>query len=121
MRIQMSSGNCDILASDDVFLFEDSEELKIQMVDDDGSISYLALRFVEDKSGKQWIDPIQKGADWMGLKCYNFSSRLGAGLKRPALIGESNGKNVYIMFWTKLYGSKKPYTRSVQFTIFRDR
>lgn len=121
MQIQMRSGNCDIVASNAVFLFDDSEELTILIDDDDGSRCCLKLRFLRDPSGKQRVEPVQSGDDRLLLKCFNFSARMGSGLAEPALIGESGGKNMYIMFWTSLFGSREPYTRSVQYTIFRHR
>lgn len=120
MRIQMSSGNCDIVACNEVFLFDDSEELALHIYDDDDSYCCIALRFIQDESKKQRIEP-EGGNDSLALTCYNFNSRFGAGLKTPVLVGESDGKNMYIMFWTKIQGSCEPYVRSVQFTIFRER
>lgn len=120
MQIQMSSGNYDIVANSESFLFDDSEELTIHIDDDDGMHSYMTFKFVRDNSKKQRIEP-RGGGDRLTLTCYNFNSRLGAGLKKSVLVGESNGKKMYIMFWTKVYGSREPYVRSVQFTIFRER
>ena len=120
MQVQMGSGNCDIVASNEVFLFDDSEELVLHFYDDDNSNCCMTLRFVQDQSKKQRIEP-QAGDDSLTLNCYNFSSHLGAGLKKPVLVGETNGKGIYFIFWTKVYGNREPLVRSVQFTVFRER
>jgi hypothetical protein len=120
MQVQMGSGNCDIVASNEVFLFDDSEELVLHIFDDDNSHCCLTLRFIQDQSKKQRVEP-QVGDDGLTWNCYNFNTHLGAGLKKPVLVGESNGKGVYIIFWTKIYGTCEPHVRSVQFTVFRER
>lgn len=119
MNVQLSSGNYDIIASGETFLFHDSEELTIRVNDDDGTFIHLVLLFKKDAGGQRKIEPFVE-EDRLTLTCYNFSHREGTGLSHPTHIADANGKPIYLTFWTKLDGSKPPYTRSVRFTLFQE-
>lgn len=120
MQVQLSSGNCDIIASNDVFLFKNSNELTFHIDDDDGSRSRVVLRFMQDQSGEHRVS-VEPESDYeLVLSCFNFFDRFGVGLKEPLHIGESMGKNVYILFSTKLHTNKQPYVKSVRFTLYRE-
>lgn len=120
MQVRLESGNCDIIASNEVFLYKDSNELIFRIDDDDGSQSCVTLRFVEkqDEGHKVQVEPED---DYnMTITCFNFFSRFGTGLKEPIPIGESMGKNVYLLFSTKQHTNKPHYVRSVRFTLYRE-
>lgn len=120
MQVQLSSGKFDIIASNEVFLFGDSNELVFNIKDDDGSLSRVTMRFLEDQKEERRMDLEPEGDDNLVITCFNFYSRFGAGLKEPVLIGESMGKNVYIQFSTKQHTTKTPYVKSVRFTLYRE-
>lgn len=120
MQVRLSSGNCDIIESNEVFLFKDSNELVFHIDDDDGSRSRLFLQFHEDNEGKRSLNLEPKGDYDLVITCNNFFSRFGAGLKEPIQIGESMGKCVYILFSTKQHTANPPYVRSVRYTLYRE-
>lgn len=121
MQVQLSCGNYDIIAANEVFLFQNSNELVFQIDDDDGSRSRLILRFRDDPEMKQSLVLEPEGDYDLVITCFNFFSRFGAGLKEPVLIGESMGKGVYIMFSTKQHTTKPSCVRSVRFTLYREK
>jgi hypothetical protein len=121
MQVQLSSGNYDVIASNEVFLFGDSNELVFRINDDDGSCSHMVLKFSEDPEKKQCLHYEPVGDYDFTINCFNFFSRFGSGLKEPILIGESMGRNVYIIFSTKQHTNKPPYVRSVRFTLYREK
>jgi len=120
MQVQLSSGNYDVIASNEVFLFKDSDELIFRVDDDDGSRSRVVLRFLENQDEGRKVNIEPKDDYDLTITCFNFFSRFGTGLKEPIQIGESMGKGVYILFSTKQYTNKPPYVRSVRFTLYRE-
>lgn len=120
MQVQLSSGKFDIISSNEVFLFGDSNELVFNIHDDDGSHSRVTMRFLEDQKEERSVNLEPEGDYDLVITCFNFFSRFGAGLKEPILIGESMGKNVYIQFSTKQRTIKPPYVKSVRFTLYRE-
>ena len=120
MQVQLSSGNFDIIASNEVFLFGDSNELTFYIDDDDGSHSRVILRFLEDQKNERTVSIDPEGDYDLVITCTNFFSRFGTGLKEPIQIGESMGKGVYILFSTKQHTNKSPSVKSVQFTLYRE-
>ena len=121
MQVQLSSGNYDVIASNEVFLFGDNNELVFQIDDDDGSRSQMVLRFLEDTEKKQSLHYEPIGDYDSVITCFNFFSRFGSGLKEPILIGESIGKGVYILFSTKQHTTKSPHVKSIQYTLYREK
>ena len=118
MRVKLSSGNYDIIASDNVFLFDDSEELTIKVTGEDDFDICLTIKFVTDEAGEQKIER-QIEEDRLVMLCYNFSG-LGTGLIKPTPIAKVNDKMVLLMLWAYLEGSKEPKTRSVKYTMYRE-
>lgn len=121
MKVHLSSGNYDIIASNEVFLFKDSDELIFGIEDDDASQSCVILRFREDQTGERRVDVEPENDYDLVITCFNFFSRFGTGLKEPIQIGESTGKDVYIIFSAKQHTGKPPYVRSVRFTLYREK
>ena len=118
MQVKLSSGNYDIIASGNVFLFDDSEELTIKVTEDDDFDICLTIKFVTDETGEQKIER-QVEEDRLVLLCYNFSG-LGTGLMKPTPIAKANDKLVLLTIWAYLEGSKDPKTRSVKYTMYRE-
>ncbi|MBR5293182.1 MAG: hypothetical protein IKU31_00265 [Oscillospiraceae bacterium] len=121
MQVRLSSGNYDVIASNDVFLFGDNNELVLHIDDDDGTQSRMVLRFIEDLEEKRSLKIEPRGDYELVINCLNFFRGMGAGLKEPILVGESMGKDVYILFSTKRHSAMPPYVRSVHFTLFREK
>lgn len=121
MQVRLSSGNYDVIASNDVFLFGDNNELVLHIEDDDGTQSRMVLRFIEAPEEKRSLKLEPIGDYELVINCLNFFSGMGAGLKEPVLVGESMGKDVYILFSTKRYNAMPQYVRSVHFTLFREK
>ena len=120
MKVQLSSGNCDIIASNEVFLFKDSNELTFHIDDDDGSYSRVVMKFMQDQSDERRVNIEPVGDYDLVLSCYNFFNRFDICLKEPIPIGESMGKLVYIHFSTKLHTTKESNVKSVRFTLYRE-
>lgn len=117
MQVELHSGGYKIIASGDVFLFGESDDLVIKATGADNSEICVILKFQTDGTGSQRIDReiTEKG---LVLHCCNFTGS-GTGLLRPAPIAKTGGKNIYLMFWMYEQGIKKPKARSVKYTLFQ--
>lgn len=116
MQVKLSSGNYDIITSNNVFLFDDTEELTIKVTGKNDFDICLTIKFLTDDSSEQKIER-QIMDDRLILLCYNFDS-LGTGLIKPTPIAKVNGKLVWLSMWAYLEGSKEPKTRSVKYTMY---
>lgn len=52
MLISLSSGNYDIIASGQAFLFSKDKDFRIDIQEDQGFVYSIILNFVENESGK---------------------------------------------------------------------
>ena len=119
MRVCLSSGGYDIVASGETFLFDSYADLTIQVDDRDDFQVKIVMKFLEDASGEHDIKTDVEN-DSLVITCINFSS-LGTGLKRPTHIANANGKKIYFMFSSNLLGDKENAARSVKYTIFMEK
>lgn len=119
MQVRLSSGNYNIIASGESFLFGPFEDMIIQVNDGDEDQVRIVLRFTEDASDERDIktDVVD---DSLVITCVNFSS-MGTGLKHPAHIANVNGKAVYFIFSSNYFGDKEDKARSVKYTIFMEK
>ena len=116
MLISLSSGNYDIIASGQAFLFSKDDDFKIE-VQADGEFTFaILLHFAEDESGKQDIQ-VKMNHDEILLTCLNFENA-GSGMRKPVKLAEVNGKSLYFIFWSYLEGKA---TRSVKYTLFAEK
>ena len=116
MRVCLSSGEYDIVASGEVFLFGSSEDLVIHVDNGDNFQVKILMKFLEDDSGEHDIKTNVEN-DSLVITCVNFSS-IGIGLKRPTHIANANGKKIYFMFSSSYLGDKDNAARSVKYTVF---
>ena len=116
MQVCLSSGNYDIIASGEAFLFGPYENLTIEVNDGNEIQVRIVLKFTENASNERDIktDIVD---DSLVITCINFNS-LGTGLKCPTHIANVNGKEVYFMFSSSYLGDKEDKARSVKYTIF---
>ena len=119
MRVYLSSGGYDIVASGEVFLFDAYEDLTIQVDDGDDFQVKIVMKFLEDGSGDYDIKTDIEN-DSLVITCINFKS-IGTGLKCPTHIANANGKKVYFMFSSSYLGDKENAARSVKYTIFSEK
>ena len=119
MQVAMSSGNYDIIANDEAFLFGPNEDLTVQVIDESELLVRIVLKFVENDSGEFDIynDIVDES---LIITCVNFDG-LGTGLKRPVHIADSNGKEIYFMFSSTLHRNMENRIRSVKYTLFREK
>ena len=116
MNVNLSSGGYDIIASDDVFLFDDAEDLTIKVTGEDNFGVCVTIKFLNDASGERRISS-EIIEDKLVLLCHNFNTR-GTGMTQPMHIADINGKKVFLTIWAYLEGSKSPKIRSVKYTLF---
>lgn len=117
MQIDLHSGNQEIIASGDVFLFGQADDLVIKVTDADDFEICVTLQFLTDSSSQRIDREITDGG--LVLRCYNFAGA-GTGLSRPAPIATANGKQIFLMFWMQEQGVNAPKARSVKYTLFRE-
>lgn len=55
MLVSLSSGNYDIIASGQAFLFSKDEDFRIDIQEDHGFVYSITLNFVENESSKQEV------------------------------------------------------------------
>ena len=113
------SGNYNIITSGEVFLFGESNELAINIKYNSTVSHSLIIRFFKDDTNNQQIKN-EIINDNLVINCYNFDDA-STGLLKPEHIANIDGKKVYLMFWSNLEGSKKPKTRSVRYTFFKEK
>lgn len=119
MQVRLHSGNYDIIANGEAFLFAPYEDLTIQADDGNALQVKIVMKFTKDASGERDIQTdVADGA--LIITCINFSG-MAVGLKRPAHIADVNGKKVYLMFSTDCLGDKESKTRSVKYTLFLEK
>lgn len=116
MLISLSSGNYDIVASGQVFLFSKDDDFRIDIQADKGFTFSLTLNFVEDESAKRDMQ-VKTHENEIVLTCLNFENT-GAGLKEPVKLAEIDGRGLYFVFWSYLEGKA---SRSVKYTIFAEK
>ena len=119
MQVRLSSGNYDIIASDEAFLFDPFEDLMIQ-VDDGGEVLLrIVLKFQKEPSGERDIKTDIED-DSLVITCINFDG-IGTGLRSPTHIADVDGKKVYFIFSSSYFGDDKSGSRSVKYTVFREK
>lgn len=116
MQVTLSSGNYDIIAHGQTFLFGPEEDLSIDIDTQEDFKFSIILKFQQDESGMQEIrQNLEKNK--IILSCKNFKDE-GTGTPAPVDIVEIDGKKMYFMFWSFLDGEK---ARSVRYTLFVER
>ena len=116
MQVDLTSGGHRIIASGDVFLFGESNELTIKVAGDDSFDVRVTLEFLSDESTEHKIKRSIVDNSLI-LSCYNFGGD-GTGLSRPAYIADVTGKGVFLMFWMYEEGIKERKAKSVKYTLF---
>ena len=119
MKVHLSSGKYDILASDVAFLFGPFEDLTIAINENDAELIRIVLKFSENTSGERDV-VTEVLDDSLIINCVNFNG-METGLKSPAYIADIDGKAVYFMFASTSRGSKDGMSRSVKYTVFREK
>ncbi len=115
MRVNLSSGNYEIVAHGTTFLFGPDEDLKINVSEGDFDFS-ICLRFLQDETGKQEVKQRILG-NKVELSCFNFQDQ-GTGTVSPAEIAKIKGRRLCLMFWSFIDGNG---VRSVRYTLFYER
>lgn len=116
MLISLSSGNYDIIASGQVFLFSKDKDFKIDIQADKEFTFSIKMNFIENESGKQDIQ-IKTNGNEIALTCLNFENT-GTGLKEPVKLVKIDSRDLYFMFWSYLEGKG---VRSVKYTFFAEK
>ena len=113
MLISLRSGDYDIVASGQAFLFSKDEDFRIDIQADDGFAFSLILIFSTDESGKQDVQ-MKINDNIITLKCINFENT-GTGMKEPVKVATIDGRDLYFTFWAYLEGIA---SRNVKYTFF---
>lgn len=116
MQISLSSGNYDIVASGQAFLFSKDNDFRIDIQAENGFAFSLILNFVADRSGKQNIQR-KINDNIITLNCINFENT-GSGVKEPVKVATIDGRDLYFTFWAYLEGIGSRY---VNYTLFYER
>ena len=109
MLVSLSSGNYDIVASGQAFLFSKDKDLRIDIQADNGFAFSLILNFIENESVEQDLQ-LKTNDREIVLTCINFANT-GAGVKEPVKVAT-------IIFWAYLEGT---VSRSVKYTLFSEK
>ena len=116
MQISLSSGNYDIVASGQAFLFSKDKDLRIDIQADNGFAFSLVLNFIENESVEQDLQ-LKTTDKEIVLTCINFANT-GAGVKEPVKVATINGRNMYFIFRAYLEWT---VSRSVKYTLFSEK
>lgn len=117
MHINISSGNHDILATGQAFLFDQSDRLFVTISNDSYDMNII-FEFIQDDSKKRIVkSEIVDGN--LVIRCINFKEQ-NAGLTKPINIGTIDGKKISVMFWSYLEGADSPI-RSIRYTFFAEK
>lgn len=115
MRISLSSGNYDIIASGQAFLFSKDSDFRIDIQANREFTFSITLNFTEDESGNRDIQ-VKTDCNDIVLTCINFENS-GAGIKEPVEVAAIDGRKLYFTFWAYLEGAA---SRSVKYTLFKE-
>lgn len=118
MQVQLSSGNYDIIASGETYLFHNTNELSIRISDGQDFHLHIKLRFLTDDSKEQRIHG-EVIDECIVLSCFHFHDS-GTGMTYPWKIANIQGKDIYITFWSFVDGTNEPKPRRVRYTLFAD-
>ena len=119
MKISLSSGNYNIVDSNQIFLFDETKEFKIDILTDDNFQFSMIFKFQKDVLGKQEIKK-EVVNNQITFICTNFDD-MGTGLSVPANIAKIGGKEYFLMFWSYVDGGEdKPQVRSIKYTIYSE-
>lgn len=120
MQISLSSGNYNIIDSRQIFLFNEKDDLKINVVADNKFQFSMIFKFWSDSSDKQDITKEIIDNNII-FSCINFHD-MGTGLSSPVSIAKIDGKEYFLMFWSYLEGEEnKGPVRSVKYTIYSEK
>lgn len=121
MKINLHSLNYDIIDHGTVFLFDEDSDLTFDIDTENNFHFRLVLKFINNPISGQMINRNVINNEII-MECVNFLSS-GTGTSIPIEIAMTNGKKIYIMFWTYIegdvIGQKRP--RSVKYTLFLER
>ena len=117
VQVRLSSGEYEIIASGEAFLFEEFGDLTIRAEDETGPQFTLVLKFLDEPGEHRVQTEIRE--DSLVVLCRGFNPA-GTGLTEPTYFVAIEGKKLYLMFWSQCYGSKENRTRSVKYTIFAE-
>lgn len=115
MQVHLTSGNNDVIANGEAFLFDPYGDLTIQVDDGNGFQVKIVMKFTEDHLGERKIETDVEN-DSLIITCVNFSG-VGTGVRRPTQIADVNGKKVFFLFSTDCTGDDEKI-RSVKYTVF---
>lgn len=123
MKIELRTRNFIIISQGTVLLANEDDDFTIYFDDERGFQFSLEIRFVTDKAQKQVIKrDIDKEGRQLKWICYNFHED-GTGLTDPLELATTQGKKIYLSFWSRLRGSvagmKK--TREIEYTVYLER
>lgn len=118
MQISLSSGRYDIVKSGYTFLDDGENNLKIDILADDGFAFSVFLEFINDISQGRGVK-ITTMENTVNLSCMNFEDS-GEGLASPVKLAVIDGRVLRLMFWSHVEG-KKARHRVVKYTIFHEK
>ena len=116
MQISLSSGNYDIDASGQAFLYSKDNDFRIDIQADNGFAFSLILNFIADESGKSDIQ-MSINDNIITLNCINFENT-GRGAKEPVKVATIDGRDLNFTFRAYLEGIASRY---VSYTLFYER
>ena len=119
MKINLSSGNYNIINSGQVFLFGEKEPFKIDVISDEDFRFSILLKFLKDSSGEIGMNQ-ECEENTIIYTCINFRDN-GSGLVEPLKIATVSGKQLFFTFWSYLEGTpEKKQVRSIKYTIYSE-
>ena len=116
MLISLSSGDFDIVASGQAFLFAKDKDFRIDIKEGEEFTFSITLNFSENESGTEDIQVRTNGNEII-LTCLNFKNT-GTGVSEPVKVATLDGRDLYFTFWSYLEGKK---SRSVRYTFFSEK
>ena len=117
MEITLSSGNYNIIDSGQVFLFDENENFRIDVVANEKFRFSMVFKFIRDDSKEQQIGK-EVMENSIVFTCWNFND-MGTGFSKPISIAKIDGKEMFFMFWSYLDGTgEMGKARSIKYTIF---
>lgn len=115
MTVSINSGGMEIIASGEIFLFDQQIDVSFRIQKPNW---YLAVKlyFLADNTKEPRID-YQKYDGRLHMFCYNFSPE--GGPKTPRPIGEAEGRTIYLMF-RYFEDGKKGNIKRLVYTFYVD-
>ena len=121
-KTNIYSGNCELIDSHSVILFDSNEPVEIEEIFNDQFKIRIQILNERNETGEQTIQiNVDQKQNLIKYKCFNFDNVLGTGTNKAIEVGVLGNKKIYIHFWIYAMGERSSLTRKLEYSIWKER